>query len=219
MTDYSQKWTIVTFLQPVAEGTQYAMQDWPPHVTLADVFAVDIDRANLLEKLSGLAAHTQSFRTAAQQNTQLGNPNSPVDVTLLEKNDALASLHNSLIRLLEENGAVFNTPEYTRQGFLPHITVRSKNFLPAGEQILIGSFSVIDMFPDNDWQQRKVVATYDLKKKSKNRILKGLLITLLVTAAIPVVALLAFIALGAVLSQKVLEDCDKQGIPHSRCQW
>ena len=163
MTKYTQKWTLAALFDPLDDGTQYHMSEWPLHTTLADVFAVDITGTTLLTEIETLLNQTSALTVRPLRNTQLGSHDSPVDVTLLEPTDELISLHTALVRLLETHGAVFNTPEYTRDGFLPHVTVRGKQFLKPDTELHIKSVSLIDLFPNSDWQQRKVVRTFDLK--------------------------------------------------------
>ena len=40
--NYSQKYTLVTFIKPLEVGASFDMVDWPLHITLADVFAIDL---------------------------------------------------------------------------------------------------------------------------------------------------------------------------------
>lgn len=163
MTQYTQKWTLAALFDPLDDGTQYHMSEWPLHTTLADVFAVDFTRTPLLQELEILIANIPSLTVRPLRNAQLGDPDSPVDVTLLEPTSELTSLHTNIIDLLEKHGAIFNTPEYTRKGFLPHVTVRSKQFLKPDTELHIKSISLIDLFPNGDWRQRKVVRTFTLQ--------------------------------------------------------
>lgn len=162
MTKYSQKWTIVSFLDQIMPGTCYHMTEWPMHVTLAGVFAIDENIRAVSHDIAVLAAKTKQVIVTATDNTILGIPESPVDVTLLEKCDELIELHSSIIQLLEKHGARFNSPEYNKRDYLPHITVRNKEFLPPNHKIEINTISLVDMFPDDDWRQRKVIYSYAL---------------------------------------------------------
>ena len=85
------------------------------------------------------------------------------DVMLLDKTESLIALHTAIVDLLMKNGAVFNSPEFTREGYLPHCTVQSSGHANRGDSITIDSISLIDMFSDGDWQRRKVLATFLLK--------------------------------------------------------
>lgn len=161
---YSQKWTLVAFTHQIPIGTSYNMRNWPPHITLADVFAADFDGTELNDRLHSAISNILSFNATVQGNGQLGDPASPIDVSLFERSTELIGLHNAIIDVLVDNKAAFNTPQYTRDGFLPHITIQDKMFLKTGEEIEISSVTLVDMFPDQDWQERKVVDIYRLKE-------------------------------------------------------
>jgi 2'-5' RNA ligase len=150
-------------MQPMVNNTEFHMTNWPLHFTLADVFAADFDNTDLLKKIGELVAQTNVFQIKPIEDTKLGSSENPVAVTLIEKSDELVSFHYQLVDLLEANGVVFNTPEFTKEGFLPHSTIQDKVRLNIGEQITIKTVSLIDMFPGGDWQQRKVTATFNLK--------------------------------------------------------
>jgi hypothetical protein len=58
---------------------------------------------------------------------------------------------------LEKHGAVFNVPEFTRDGFIAHITKQAGSTLKARDEVTISGVSLLDLFPNKDWQQRKVL--------------------------------------------------------------
>lgn len=163
MTTYSQKWTLATFLRPIAQGAEFHMKDWPTHVTIVDVFASEMDALGLTELINRALVSTMIFSTTTTHLRKLG-VGETVDVILLDKNKQLVSLHKSLIDLLDTSGVVFNNPEFTRLGFLPHITLHDEASPKQGEQIEIMSVSLVDMFPGGDWQQRRVVKTFLLSR-------------------------------------------------------
>lgn len=159
---YSQKYTLVQFLEPVPKQHEFPMSDWPLHVTLADVFAIELTEA-LFSELAAFAASRAAFLVEAGGDGKLDGDENPVQFTLLKNTAELQSLHTGLIDLLQTNGAVFNTPEYTREGFVPHSTHQNHTRLMHGQQIAITELSLIDMFVGGDWRQRKVLKTFKLK--------------------------------------------------------
>ena len=152
---YSQKYTLVYFITPLKNGVEFHMSNWPLHVTLADTFAMDGNKADIAAKLAELIADIDSARTTALKDTVLGT----TPVVLLDKTIELQQLHETLANVLEKNGVVFNHPEFIHDGFLPHSTIQGNERLRPGDKILIDNLSLIDMFPSGDWQQRKVLAT------------------------------------------------------------
>jgi hypothetical protein len=149
---YSQKYTLAYFLQPIDEGDSFHMTEWPPHVTLADVFAVDITK----DFISDIQAYIETLSPVATSIKDSGM----LGTTLVWRlNDAigLRNMHMSLITILEKHGAVFNVPEFTRDGFIAHITKQPGSTLKPGDEIIVSGVSLLDLFPNKDWQQRKVI--------------------------------------------------------------
>lgn len=158
---YSQKYTLVHFIHPVSIGTEFDMYHSPLHTTIADVFAIEREQTSIDKKLAALLASNKPAESYATNESILGTTH----VTLLQKTEPLLRLHNDVVDLLENNGAVFNTPEFTRSGFLPHVTIQQNERISPEEKVIIDSVSLIDMFPDGNWQQRKVLATFFLDNK------------------------------------------------------
>lgn len=158
---YSQKYTIVQLIEPLPDGTEYSRFEWPLHVTLADVFAVDLAGKDVLRKLADFATSQQPFATTADHDDFFG-PDKQTRVTLLRSTPELQTLHNGLINLLTENDAVFNTPEFTKTGFKPHATVGSNGRLQPSETVHFNALTLIDMFPDKDPHNRRVIGTFRL---------------------------------------------------------
>lgn len=69
-------------------------------------------------------------------------------------------MHDALIDILEAHGAVFNTPEFTRGGFIPHITKQADSGMKIGDKISVDLVSLVDMFPEKNWQNRRVIKRF-----------------------------------------------------------
>lgn len=161
---YSQKYCLVAFREPQKVGTSFGMTEWPLHITLADVFWIDRKETNIDSKLQNLLAQYHKVVITAKNDSTLGE----TPVVLIEKNEELTNLHNRVIDLLESNSAVFNTPQFTREGFIPHFTIQKTERLQPGDTTTISQISLIDMFPNSDWRQRKVLGVYKLPRASDN---------------------------------------------------
>ncbi|MES2630525.1 MAG: hypothetical protein V4611_01050 [Patescibacteria group bacterium] len=154
---YSQKYTLVAFQEPLEVGVEFEMTHWPLHITLADVFAFELN-ADIEQKFINLFIKCLSQDVIMGDSSVLGTTN----IILVEKNEKLQNLHTQIVDLLELNGTKFNNPEFTRKGFMPHVSVPHGGKLKKGDVFKIHSISLIDMFPDGDWQQRKVLSNYYL---------------------------------------------------------
>jgi len=158
---YTQKYCLVHFISPVSIGDEFNMKDWPLHITLADVFAIDRSTTDIDTKLKNSISSESSVDVKATRESILGQTR----VVLITKVAGIIELHESIVDLLESNEAIFNSPEFTRKGFLPHSTIQMDERLYEGDKVSINSISLVDMFPDSDWQQRRVLATFTLQEE------------------------------------------------------
>ena len=163
MQKFTQKYTIIQLFEDLPVGTQFSSSDWPLHATLVDTFAIDWDVDTMIAKLKEHASKLSSAQTKVMDDTHFG-PNGEVQVALLEKTDDLLMLHNELIKLLEQGDLKLNDPQFAKDGFLPHSTVQKHARVNKGNHLTFDSLTLIDMFPDEDPYQRKVLATIKIGK-------------------------------------------------------
>ena len=161
MQKLSQKYTIIQLLEDRKEGSEFSSDQWPLHVTIADVFAVNWNN-NLLENLSELLAKLKPIMVTAGHDEYFG-PEQQVQVTILNMGKNLPALHCSVIKLLKNAGAEFNEPQYIEKGFRAHATVQLHSRLLEGELVNFNSLSIVDMFPDNDPYRRRIIKTINLQ--------------------------------------------------------
>lgn len=145
-------------------GIRFASSNWPLHSTIADTFAIDRNVATMVERLTELLKdHAQA--TSVVEDDRLFGDDGQVQVTLLQKTDSLTKLHHDVIALLEQGGWKPNDPQFAKEGFLPHTTVQAHSRLRKGDEVAFNALSIIDMFPDGDPYQRKVLATLPTAKR------------------------------------------------------
>jgi hypothetical protein len=161
MQTFTQKYTIIQLLEDVPEGIQFEWTNWPLHSTLVDVFAIDWDAPTLIKKLEELLADHAQARSVAEEDELFG-PEKQTRVVLLQKTSDLVKLHLDLVAMLEEGRLKPNDPQFIREGFLPHSTVQKHARLNKGDQVTFDTLSLIDMFPDGDPSQRKILKTVTL---------------------------------------------------------
>ncbi len=153
---YSQKYSLVQFFEEVDETKPFSMYEWPLHITLVDVFAVE----RTPEFMAALQQYidTEPFaRTTIMREGKLGD----TDVWLLEPTKDLLEMHSTVMDILDAHGATCNTPAFTRKGYIPHITKqKSSNPMKPGDGVQVSVLSLVDMFPDGDWQQRKIIQRF-----------------------------------------------------------
>lgn len=163
MSKFTQKYTIVQFLEKIADGTEYSSASWPLHVTIAGTFATDWNKNNLRENLAKLLSAQKPIRAEADEDEYFG-PEKQTRVTVLKNTKELQTLHDRVIDLLSDNGAIFNDSQFNGDGFRPHATVQGHARINKGDNIVIDELTIVDMFPDNDPQKRKVLQTIGLSK-------------------------------------------------------
>ena len=158
MPQFTQKYTIIQLLEDVLEETQFSSSSWPLHSTMVDTFAIDWDVPTMTSKLEKLLATRKPVTTTAAGDAFFG-PEKQTQVVLLQKTDDLVKLHHDLLDLLEQGGLKLNNPQYAREGFLPHSTVQKHARLSKGDPVTFNALTLIDMFPDEDPYQRRVLKT------------------------------------------------------------
>lgn len=162
MQKFSQKYTIIALLEDKTEGFEYASSSWPLHVTIADTFAVELRETDFIKKLSDLISQKKPVTGVADHDEFFGAAQE-VQVTILDMSNELVGLHSDVISLLKSCGGILNDPQYSEKGFRAHATVQSHARLVVGDEVTLAKLAVIDMFPDKDPYQRKILKIINLQ--------------------------------------------------------
>lgn len=160
--EYSQKYCLVQFIEPLDIGSQFSASEWPLHTTLAGVFALDIP-TKIKEEFQHTTSQHACFTLVTEGDTYFGE-SKDIHVRLLRRTPEIVELHNDLVAFIGRSGGSFNEPHYLGDGFTPHISIPDGFSVQSGEDITIQELSLVDMFPDSDYQQRKVIARFPLRK-------------------------------------------------------
>lgn len=141
--------------------------NWPLHVTLVDVFATDWTVEEMMKELGELLASypSASVCSIAKNDVFFGEKHD-VRVTLLEKTTSLEKLHNDLLNMLEVGGLRLNNPEFAGETFRPHATVQRHTRLKEGDQVVVHAITLIDMFPEGNPYNRKILRTMPIASPS-----------------------------------------------------
>lgn len=159
---FTQKWAIISLLEEKEEGHRFNHTDTPLHVTLAGVFAVELSGNLLAESMSDAMRGQPSIEVTAERRALFG-PGKDISVTALCISDEVMQLHDRVYSWLGELGVVYNSPEYQGKGFLPHVTDQKSSILNVGDTCLLQSVSLIDLFPDGNGYERRIVSTTKLQ--------------------------------------------------------
>lgn len=162
MEKFTQKWAVISLLEDAAEGSEFHYTDFPLHVTLAGVFAIDKNGPQLIHELDTLLAGKKRVWIEAEEKAMFG-PAQDIAVMKVKKTPGLMQLYSAVYGLLKNAGAAYNSPEYQGESYLPHVTAQTTGSLVPGEKRLLKSVSLIDLFPNDDGYQRKILKTIDLQ--------------------------------------------------------
>lgn len=166
MQKFTQKYAIIQLFEDVPEGAQFSTSSWPLHATIADTFAIDWDVPTMIEKLTKLLSSHVPATAVVEDDRFFGNQGQ-VRVALLKKTDTLVKLHYDVIEALEQGGWRPNDPQFAKGGFLPHSTVQEHARLNKGDEVTFNALTIIDMFPDEDPYQRKILKTIKIGDASR----------------------------------------------------
>jgi 2'-5' RNA ligase len=161
MQKFAQKWSLISLLEPVEVGFEFFWKDYPLHVTLASVFALDWETDDLISKLKNMLAALPAVETKVVDESRWGDEGQ-YHMMILEKNEEIIKLHNRIHKFLIDSGAVFNQPEFEGEGYIPHSTIQKHARLNPGDQVRINTLTILDMFPNGDGYQRRIGSTFSL---------------------------------------------------------
>lgn len=153
-----QKYTIVKFLENVEENYEFPATDWPLHMTIAGVFAVDWESTDLLQKLKNLLSKQKPIVVVADKDDYFGEQKQ-TQVTILGMTPELRQLHFDIVALLENSSAGFHESQYLGDGFKAHVTVQKQGRLHKGDEVIVDELSIVDMFASKEIGRRKVLQT------------------------------------------------------------
>lgn len=158
-----QKYCLVYLIEKLNEGDEFtAINYWPLHITLVSNFILDIEKVNLINKLSDLVSAITPVQVWAGNDEYFGK-DKKIQVTVLDMTKELLSLHKQVIALLENVGAVFDEPQYNNDGYRAHATVQKTLRLNKGDTITIDKITLVDMLPGQDITKRKILKTLKFK--------------------------------------------------------
>lgn len=152
-----QKYVIVQFLEDVPVGVEFNMSYWPLHVTLVANFAVNLPQNKIIEHFNHIVAQQKVCESIAAEDDYFG-PEKQVHVMVLEPTNQLMDMHLNLVEYLKNLDAVFDEPKYLESGYRAHATIQKTQKLQLGDKVTINELSLVDMFPDQNIKNRKVLS-------------------------------------------------------------
>ncbi|MFZ1812481.1 MAG: 2'-5' RNA ligase family protein [Candidatus Saccharimonadales bacterium] len=155
-----QKYCLVHLIEKLQDGVQFtATNYWPLHITVVSNFSIDIGKQQLIDMLDKELSLQKSFIVTAGDDAYFGKDKN-IHVTLMSANSSLQQLHEILVRLLSNHAAIFDEPGYNNEGYKAHATIQQQHRLKLHDNVSINNLSLVDMFPDSDITQRKILRTF-----------------------------------------------------------
>ena len=171
MSQFTQKYALVQFFEPIDVSYEYSSSNWPLHSTIVDTFAIDWSVDEMVAQLTKLLSKHSVVNSQAEDDAYFGE-NGKTRVVLLQRTKSLVQLHLDILTVLEGGSIVLNDPQFARDGFLPHATIQKHAHLHKGDLVKVTSLSIVDMFPGADPYKRKVLETISMGGMKEPRIEK-----------------------------------------------
>jgi len=162
----SQKYCLISLLEPVDERgfVKLSWKDWVLHVTFAGVHFAEWDN-QMIDEFEKLIQSVENFEVKTLRQGKLGDGETAAEVVFLDKSKDVLNLHSLIIDFLDNHNAIFNNPEWNRDGYIPHSTIQKHAQVSENKVIPIDNIALIDMFPDGDGCMRKIIKICKLKKQ------------------------------------------------------
>lgn len=157
----SQKYVIVHFIDIAKVPYEFPYTEWPLHVTLLSNFTLGEPIEFLDSKLREFTLHHKPFNLMADGEALFG-PKQNIAVTLIKPNNTLQNVHDELASITSGLGAVFDEPAFMGAGFRPHATKQIHSQLADKQILILNNFTLVDMYPNNNIERRKVIKTFEL---------------------------------------------------------
>lgn len=163
MEKFTQKWAIIIPLEEHSDGSEFYYTDFPLHITIAGVFAINNSGVELEKMLFELVKNVGAFEVIADEEALFGNEKD-IAVMKIIQTPELMKLYRLIHDELLKRKAVFNMPHHEGNGYIPHSTYQKSGRLHPGEKVFAKSVSLIDLFPNDNGYMRKITKTIEFSK-------------------------------------------------------
>ncbi|AXJ09530.1 2'-5' RNA ligase family protein [Arthrobacter sp. PM3] len=167
----------VAFVEPVVEGLEFPRDDWPLHITLVkfdvveplmdagaapiadDTAAPGSDDSlaeTIVDRMADPVAAALGCRLTVGGEAGFGRAGS-IPVNLIEPSEELQSLHDALVRIVQQLPGRISTPAYTLAGYRPHVSHHGDKRLRAGDTVTLDRIALVDMAPGGGHSTRRIL--------------------------------------------------------------
>jgi hypothetical protein len=158
------KFVVVLPIRPLEVGVGFTVGAWPLHVTLVPRFSSAVDVAQLATVLQATARGRAPIDASIGCDAYFGT-DSDILVSLVADQVALVEFHLQLLSALErECGITVEEPQYSREGFRPHVTAANEGRIREGEKVGLVQIALVEMSPQSRSGIHSVVVTVNLER-------------------------------------------------------
>lgn len=151
---------VVLPLSPLREGDQFAVSEWPLHITALPPFLTDATGWDIGAAIRSAASAHSAFTVVAARDELFGRRHD-IPVTVMADNEQLTALHRALWMAVRPFAAAPEEPAFTGAGFRPHVTMKAHGRVHEGDEFTLSQLAVVDMAPRSS-AGRTVLATVTL---------------------------------------------------------
>lgn len=135
---------VVLPLSRLREGDQFAVSEWPLHITVLPPFVTDATGREIGAAIRSAASAHSEIRVVAAQDELFGRRHD-IPVTVMADNEKLTSLHRALREAALPFAAAPEVPAFTGTGFRPHVTMKAHGRVHEGDEFALTQLAVVDM--------------------------------------------------------------------------
>lgn len=135
------EYLLTSSIDPIKKGEQFTDGSLPRHVTIQQWFTLRYAPA-FKNALQNFATTLEAIEITATEDAEFG-PNNDVPVRLVRNMGRLARLHTKTGELIERFGGELKNPEWTGDGYNPHVTYVDGIALEEGETVSLRTIEMI----------------------------------------------------------------------------
>lgn len=156
----NQKYAIVFFLKKNTVQAQFPASQWPLHLTFLG--GINLPAASTDQFLASLEAYTKDLGPffVLPSTRALYGPNQNIVAMSIVQSTMLRAMHEDFLEMVDKYGGTVDEPQYTHNNFIPHVTEQANDKVQEGVPFQITDYTLVDMNPDGDPNQRRVVKSY-----------------------------------------------------------
>ena len=155
---------IVYFVDEASVPSEFISSEWPLHITLLANFTINRPLDDLKTMLRDYCRQINPFNISVEGEALFGAKQN-VAVSLMQPNQNIVTMHQTLADITASLGADFDEPAYMGKGYRPHATIQTSSRLVDNQTVNLNSITLVDMFPNQDMNRRRVIETYGLTTK------------------------------------------------------